>query len=141
MVRYLPVPAEVLYLLMEKVNGLVQEHNRVDPEAHMPKVVAEEYSRKEPDWSLALEWRTRQGVASFNLHANHQRVGMTFIFLREAMAPKTWAETLHHPGKAHWNAVIDYIAGLGDFTIWNHEVQRLKKELTTRKNASPAAGA
>ena len=133
MVKYPPISAEILYLLIEKIDNLIQEHNQVDPEAHMPKVVAEEYYRGTPDWSLALEWRTRQGVASFNLHANSQRVCMTFIFLREPMTPKAWAETLHHKDGPQWNAVIDYIANLGDFAVWNHEVQRLKKELASRK--------
>ena len=133
MVKHPPISAEILYLLIEKVDNLIQEHNQVDPEAHMPKVVAEEYYRGTPDWSLALEWRTRQGVASFNLHANSQRVCMTFIFLREPMTAKAWAETLHHKDGSQWNTVIDYIANLGDFAVWNHEVQRLNKELASRK--------
>jgi hypothetical protein len=49
------------------------------------------------------------------------------------MTAKAWAETLHHEDGPEWNAVIDYIANLGDFTVWNHEIQRLKKELASRK--------
>ncbi len=139
MVRHSPVPPEVVYYLIEKIDDLIQEHNRIEPEAFMPKVVAEEYYRDTPEWSLALEWRTRQGVASFNLHANSGRVCMTFIFLRESVTAKTWADILNHPGKPHWNKVIDYIACFGDYTLWNHEIQRLQKELQQRKTATSSA--
>jgi hypothetical protein len=132
----LPVPPEVLYLLIEQIDCLVQEHNRAEPEAFMPKVAAEEHYRCTPDWSLALEWRTRQGVASFNLHADNERVCMTFIFLREAVTAEMWANTLQHKGKTHWNEVIDYIANLGHLGVWNYEMQRLQKELEHRQTAS-----
>jgi hypothetical protein len=135
-VTHLAIPADMLYLLIEKIDTLVQEHNRVDPEAFMPKVTADEYYRGTPEWSLALEWRTRQGVASFNLHANNQRVCMTYLFLKEAMNARLWAETLHHSGKEHWNAVIDYMATLGDFAVWGHEMQLLKQALAQRKSAN-----
>ena len=49
MVRHSPVTAEVLYFLIEKIDSLIQEHNRLDPEAFMPKVVAEEYYRGTPE--------------------------------------------------------------------------------------------
>lgn len=141
MVKYPPVNEKVIYLLIEKIDAMVAEHNKLDPEAFMPKVSAEEYYRGTPEWSLALEWRTRQGVASFDLHANSERVCMTFVFLRESMAAKTWAETLHHRGKPHWNTVIDYIASLGDFILWNHQVRSLQQQVEQRQQTSqPAAG-
>ncbi|MFO1350670.1 MAG: hypothetical protein U1F68_08335 [Gammaproteobacteria bacterium] len=136
MVTHLAISAEMLYLLIEKIDKLVQEHNQVDPEAFMPKVTADEYYRGTPEWSLALEWRTRQGVASFNLHANSQRVCMNYIFLKEAMNARSWAETLHHPGKRHWNVVIDYIASLGDFSVWGHELQLLRQALQQRRGSA-----
>ncbi|MEE4379391.1 MAG: hypothetical protein V2J55_18045 [Candidatus Competibacteraceae bacterium] len=136
MIVRLPVPPEALYLLIQKIDGLVQEHNRSEPEAFMPKVAADEHYRGTPDWSLALEWRTRQGVASFNLHADNERVCMTYIYLREAVTAELWASTLHHKGKSHWNTVIDFIANLGQLGVWNYEMQGLLNELNNRSTGS-----
>jgi hypothetical protein len=133
----LPVSTEVLYLLIEQIDRLVQEHNTAEPEAFMPKVAAEEYYRGAMDWSLALEWRTRQGVASFNLHANRTRLCMSYIFLREAVTPEMWGKTLQHRDRPHWNKIVDYIASLGHLGVWNHEIKRLEREIARRKNTAP----
>lgn len=134
----LPVSADVLYLLIEHIDRLVQEHNSAEPEAFMPKITAEEYYRGEADWSLALEWRTRQGVASFNLYASESQICMSYIFLREAVTPETWGQLLRHRDRVGWNKVIDYITTLGHLGVWNHEIKRLEWEITRRKQVADA---